>query len=159
MPTNIRTYLDEDADPGISYPTELSQKLCSSVCFVAVLTPEYLDSSWCQAEWEAMVAFEAKRLGPSQKGLVIPVVLRGEIKQWESRYNRKPVDLRVDLPSQLHNIKRSSAIKDIVDIITKFVAKAGDPCADCRTFRLSIDLGPEVVSAPSSFTDPNPLAG
>jgi hypothetical protein len=106
-----------------------------------------------------MVAFEAKRLGPSQQGLVIPVVLRGELNQWENHYKRKPVDLRVDLPSQLQNVRRSSAIRDVADIITTFVRKGGDPCADCQTFRLKVELGPETVAALSTFTDPNPLAG
>ena len=92
LPTNIRTFLDEDADPGAAYPIDLAQKLCKSVCFVAVLTPEYLDSNWCQAELDAMTGFETKRLGNGQMGLVIPVVLRGDVRQWESIFRRKSVD-------------------------------------------------------------------
>lgn len=159
LPTNIRSFLDEDADPGASYPIELSRKLCKSVCFVAVLTPEYLDSSWCQAEWRAMIDFEAKRLVREQFGLVIPVVLRGELKQWETLYNRKPVDLRVDVPGQLSNIKRSIAIKQIADIVAKFVETIGSAGADCQNFRLSVDLTSDVLRPSASFTDPNPLAG
>jgi hypothetical protein len=103
LQTKIRTYLDEDADPGTSYPTELSQSLCQSVCLIAVLTPDYFDSSWCKAEWEAMIKLEEKRLGKA--GLIIPVVLRGDVKQWESAHKRKPFDLRVDVTSQLKGVK------------------------------------------------------
>src|SRR5262245_1626911 len=60
LSTTIRTYLDEDADPGSAYPTELSLNLCKSVCMIAVLVPEYPDSSWCKAEWNSMERLEAK---------------------------------------------------------------------------------------------------
>src|SRR3954464_6563241 len=55
--------------PGIAYPEELSLRLCSSICLIAILQPEYLESRWCLAEWNAMEQLEAIRLGGRQ-GLI-----------------------------------------------------------------------------------------
>ncbi len=156
LPTEIRTFIDEDADIGSSYPTELSRKLCKSVCMVAVLTPEYPDSSWCDAEWKAMELWESKRLGPNKKGLIIPVVSRGDVKQWEDYFKRKPVDLRVDVPnSQLLSVRNSTKIRKIAESIEKFVNDVTDPCEDCAMFQLNVGI--EKIRTPPSFTVPSPL--
>jgi hypothetical protein len=157
LPTPIRTFIDEDADIGSSYPMELSRKLCRSVCMVAVLTPEYPDSSWCDAEWKAMELWESKRLGPNQKGLIIPVVSRGDVRQWEEHFKRKPVDLRVDLPSsQLFSVGNSRKIRQIAEIVSTFVTNVTDPCEDCAVFQLNV--GTEQVRTPPSFKVPSPLS-
>ena len=156
LPTKIRTYIDEDADIGSSYPMELSRKLCNSVCMVAVLTPEYPDSSWCDAEWKAMELWESRRLGPNQKGLIIPVVSRGDVRQWEAYFKRKPVDLRVDLPRvQLKTVKNSRKIHEIAQVIQTLFNKVKDPCEDCAVFQLNVGI--EQMRTPPSFSVPSPL--
>jgi hypothetical protein len=157
LATEIRVYLDLDADPGSSYPTELSQKLCKSVCMVAVMVPEYRESSWCQAEWEAMKKLEAQRLGPGQIGLIIPIALRRTADEWNSVLKRKPVDFsKVSVPkSQLKSAKHSEKIKAIAEIINNFVQQVTDTCVDCNTF--AFPVGHEVLESDPTFTDPNPF--
>ena len=156
LTTPIRSFVDEDLSPGAHYPADLSQKLCKSVCFIVILTPEYLDSSWCQAEWRAMLDFEAKRL-ENRAGLVIPVVLRGEIQQWETRYERKPVDLRVHVPDQLKNIKHSSKIKRIADIVGDLVQTVGQQVPNCEGFKVSFDVEKDILAFSPPYVDPDPL--
>jgi TIR domain len=158
LTTGIRTFLDTDADPGTSYPEALSRSLCKSVCLVAVLTPEYPDSSWCQAEWDAMKNLESKRLGPGRTGLIIPVVLRGDVRQWESRYKRTAVDMRVNVPTQqLKSIRTSEKVKRIAEQISVFVQQVREPGADCDGFRLAV--AEDELASPASFRDPDPLSG
>ena len=60
--------------PGKPYPQELSRNLCGSACLIAILVPEYWESSWCLAEWEAMTKLAEQRVGPSKaKSHIIPV--------------------------------------------------------------------------------------
>ena len=154
--TTIRTYLDVDADPGSSYPTELSQKLCKSVCMIAVMVPEYPDSNWCWAEWEAMEKLEAKRLNGG-RGLIIPIALRRTADEWNALLKRKPVDFsKVSVPkAQLNNIKHSEKIREIAEIIIKFVGQVSDTCEDCGKFDFS--LGVEELKTEPTFKDPNPF--
>ena len=74
LTTNTTVFWDEklNHDPGKPYPDELSRNLCQSVCMVAVLVPQYLESAWCMAEWRAMERLEIQRLG--KQGLIIPVI-------------------------------------------------------------------------------------
>jgi len=156
LATEFRTFLDEDADPGSFYPKNLSQTLCKSVCMLAVLTPDYQDSNWCRAEWEAMENFEAKRLG-GRRGLIIPIVARGKVKDFENRFKRTAVDLVVALPAQLKNPKNAAKVQKLAGIIDNWVRQVHDPCEDCTTFEFN--LGPEELTFPPSYNDPDPLAG
>jgi hypothetical protein len=49
----LAAYRDDQLQsvPGTRYPQELSRRFCRSVCLIAILVPEYLESSWCRAEW------------------------------------------------------------------------------------------------------------
>ena len=44
--------LDLKQRAGVKYPQELAQQICRSATLVASLTSEYMESSWCRAEWE-----------------------------------------------------------------------------------------------------------
>ena len=72
--------------PGYLYNEALAEAICQSVCMVAVFVPKYLDHEYCRRELEAMKRVEGERrriLGPAaprHHGYIIPVVLRGEVK-------------------------------------------------------------------------------
>jgi hypothetical protein len=154
--TEIRIFLDMDADPGTAYPTHLPQSLCKSVCMIAILTPEYADSKWCAAEWQAMEKLEAKRLGIGEKGLIIPIVAQGNVGELENIFKRKPLDLKVALTKQLRNAKKAEKIQDLARQIARFVNKLTDPCENCAGF--SFELGPEETTYPPKYKDPDPFA-
>jgi len=157
LSTEIRSYLDLDADPGSSYPTELSQKLCKSVCMIAIMVPEYADSNWCQAEWEAMERLEARRLGEGRRGLIIPIALRRTAAEWDSLLKRKPVDFsKVSVPEQqLRSVKHSEEIQKIADKINELVSQIGETGEDCGQFQLPVGL--EELKATPTFRDPDPF--
>lgn len=154
--TEIRVFLDVDADPGSVYPTNLPQSLCKSVCMIAILTPEYPDSRWCAAEWKAMEELEGKRLGAGERGLIIPVVAQGNVGELENIFKRKSLDLKVALPKQLGNTGKAAKIQALAGQVAKFVNKLKDPCANCADFQF--DLGPEEVTYPPKYKDPDPFA-
>ena len=154
--TEIRTFLDENADPGTAYPIHLPQSLCKSVCMIAVLTPEYPDSKWCTAEWQAMEGLEAKRLGNGQKGLIIPIVAQGNVRELENIFKRKALDLKVALASQLRNAKKAAQIQELARQIAKFVKQLPDPCENCAGF--TFELGSEETTYPPKYKDPDPFA-
>lgn len=161
LDVNIRTYCDVDLKscPGIKYPAALSEELCKSVCLVAILVPQYWESSWCRAEWKAMEDLESERLGKNKKeGLIIPIIYRGETEEWRKLIGvREPTVLNVLKPAtQLDNISNLDKIDKIARRIERFVNMLRDPCVNCNEFRIPI-VGKEdkIVTA---FTDPNPVA-
>lgn len=155
--TEMKIFLDLDADPGASYPEALSRELCQSVCMIAVMVPEYPDSNWCRAEWEAMEGFEAKRLGKGKRGLIIPIVLRRTAAEWSALLNRRPVDFsKVSVPKeQLKGTKHSEKIQQIAQVITDLVRRIKDSCEDCSEFR--VNLGAEQLKPEPTFKDPDPF--
>jgi len=157
LATNIRTYLDEDADIGSAYPAELSQNLCRSVCMVAVLVPEYPDSSWCKAEWDAMAKLEEKRLGKGKRGLIIPIALKRSPDEWNNLLQRKPEDFsKIAVPqTQLANVHNVRKIQNIAAKIQQLVNQVKATCEDCDQFTLGL---PEETLAPQpTFRDPDPF--
>jgi hypothetical protein len=153
LSTDIRTYVDLNADPASSYPAELPQQLCGSVCMIAVLVPEYPDSNWCQAEWDAMERFEVLRLGEGKRGLIIPIALRRPPDEWNARYRRKPIDFsKVSVPNQLKGVKHSEKIQQIADMIQKLVEEVKETCEDCGKFQF--DLREEMLNLNPAFKDP-----
>jgi hypothetical protein len=157
LATNVRTYLDEDADIGTSYPSELSQKLCKSVCMIAILVPEYPDSSWCRAEWDAMEKLEGKRLGAGKRGLIIPVALRRSPDEWNNLLKRKPEDFsKVVVPeNQLGSVSNVTKIQRIAEKVAQLVSQVKAPSEDCGQFLLQ--LPGETLSDTPTFGDPNPF--
>lgn len=161
LTTSLLPYRDDQLgfNPGVAYPQELSRKLCRSVCLVAVLTPDYPDSNWCRGEWQAMEKLETNRLGVGRKGLIVPIILRGNLEEWRSFVgDRVWVDLRlVQKPrEQLDSVKNRRKIEDIAQQISKFVQTLLDPCEDCDQFQIC--LGPEQRKSIPTLKDPDPLS-
>lgn len=153
--TKIRTYRDIQlkSKPGIRYPEELSKSLCHSVCMIAILVPEYLESNWCIGEWRAMEKLESKR---GRADLIIPVLLRGDPDKMSDLYGtREPIDLRkiIKPSTQLDSVKNRSELESIAARIQKFAKSLDDTCMDCNQF--VIGLGPEQMTP--SVQDPDPL--
>ncbi|HXI23200.1 MAG TPA: toll/interleukin-1 receptor domain-containing protein [Pyrinomonadaceae bacterium] len=156
MTSGIHAYVDSQADPGSSYPTELSQALCSSVCMVAILVNQYPDSNWCMAEWEAMAQLEEKRLGKGKVGLIIPVTLQGDVMQWENLTKRRPVDFsNIWVKSQLGNVGETRKFQQIAAIIDNWVERVSDTCENCDAFQIAVPG--EVLTYPPRFAPPDPL--
>jgi hypothetical protein len=145
-----------NADPGKPYPEELSKNLCKSVCMVALLVPEYIESSWCVAEWKAMENLEAKRLGKNQRGLIIPVIFQGGKEDLADLFGtRETIDLRgLQKPSrQLGSLDNLEKIGAIADTINRYVKKFEATHADCDKFTIPIgaeENTPKIVG-PSPF--------
>lgn len=156
LSSEIHAYIDSSADPGSAYPTELSQALCSSVCMVAILVPEYADSNWCRAEWDAMARLEEKRLGKGKVGLIIPIALKRSVGEWENHLKRRPVDFsKISVKGQLKNVKPTEKVKQIAEVINDWVKQLRETCEDCETFQLAVTN--EVLMDPPVFPDPNPF--
>ena len=157
----VRPYRDTTLRqiPGAPYPSELSRALCHSVCMIGVLVPEYSESNWCVAEWQAMEKLERIRLGNGRKGLIIPVLFRGEIGRFQALVgDRQPLDMSTILKpkTQLDNVSYRQKVESLCERI-EALAKGSNPSkVDCDTFK--IDEGPE-FHTPDSRADPNPVAG
>jgi hypothetical protein len=154
----LSTYRDDRlrSRPGVKYPTELSLKLCRSVCLIAILVPEYLESSWCLAEWQAMEKLERERaVDPASAGFIIPVLFRGDDDKFSDLCGvREYIDFRhVARPrSQLDTIKSRRQIEDIARQVAHLAKSSSH--TDCSSF--IIRSGKEIVRP--RHDDPNPLA-
>jgi hypothetical protein len=78
-------FIDEDRlQGGDFYNDTLAEALCSSVCMIVVFTPTYFSKNhtYCAREYKAMEELENERLdllsGNVSRGLIIPIVFRGE---------------------------------------------------------------------------------
>jgi len=153
----LSTYRDDRlrSRPGTKYPTELSTRLCRSVCLIAILVPEYLESSWCLAEWKAMERLELERATASPcDGFIIPVLFRGEDDKFSDLCGvREYSDFRhVARPrSQLDTIRARQQVEAIARRVSEL--SKSQPSTDCNQFL--IESGKEVISPSSS--DPSPL--
>jgi hypothetical protein len=73
---NTQIFLDWDIETGAAWPAKLRQALKTSRCLLAVWSPEYFRSAWCQAEWQTMLERHRQLdLGTEQNpsGLIYPV--------------------------------------------------------------------------------------
>ena len=141
------------------YPQQLSQNLCYSLCMVALIVPEYFESQWCMAEWNAMAKLEVIRLGRGRGSLIIPVVINGDIGALEQRFGgRTGRDLRgLSAPGrQLRNPRNRDKIRMIADVINSMEERLRGFASwpDCDRF--SLGLGPEAVTP--QFPEPSPLS-
>lgn len=154
---DLKTYRDDQLHyaPGVKYPTELSRRLCQSACMVAVLVPEYLESSWCRAEWNAMEQLEqARTLDSDVGGFIIPILFRGHSDKIAQFCNgRMFIDFsHIVKPSTELNSKDSR--KKIESIAQRIAELAKSHSSnDCSNF--IIDIGEEI--AEPGFDDPDPL--
>lgn len=142
-------------NPGGLFPQELSRNLCRSVCMVAILQPEYLESAWCRAEWQAMERLEKARGNAAAPGIIIPIWYRGGTEVRDFAGTRQVVDLRgVATRRQLReNVSNVRTLQGIAGRIDGFVRSVSDPGADCGTW--SIDVGAERQVA--TVQDPSAL--
>ena len=121
---------------------------------IAILVPEYLESSWCKAEWRAMETLELDRTTDSANGFIIPILFRGE----EGRFAdfcgiREYSDFRyvANPRSQLKTVRSRQQIEAIAQRIAE-LSEIG-PHTDCSRFVIESD---EEAITPG-FDDPNPL--
>lgn len=155
---SLPPYFDEKLreKPGVAFPPDLACALCKSVCLVAVLTPEYLESEWCVAEWKAMEQLEKKRLGKDRKELIIPLLFQGSPVQMEKFADVRTV---VKLPAlydplkEMDGIEFRKLLKPVADVITSHAKEIKNTCEDCGQFR--IEVGPEVPT--TQYQDPTPI--
>ena len=72
---------DDQMETGVRWPERLAEMHAGSRCMVAILSPEYFRSAWCESEWRAMCARE-KLVGMATKGrtrgLIFPVLFCGD---------------------------------------------------------------------------------
>jgi hypothetical protein len=158
LTADIPIFRDEYLAPGSDYPAELLRNLCKSVCMVALVVPEYFESSWCCAEWKAMQGYEQDRLGRDKHGLIIPVICGGDPTILERFIGpHQHVELRyIDNPArELSNKPNLRKIREIADTINQYARMLAlkPPVIDCDA--LAVGLGPEqiipAVSEPSPF--------
>lgn len=122
---------------------------------IAILVPEYLESSWCLAEWRAMERLEKERTKVSASdSFIIPIIYRGQDEQFDDLCGtREYCDFRsVYSPRrQLNSIRRRQQIEEIACRIAELSKRKSS--TDCSKF--SIEANKEVVNP--NFDDPNPL--
>jgi hypothetical protein len=146
-----QVYLDRPRlTPGFRYTPELATAMCASASWVLVFTPRYLEQRFCRRELAAMRALEEHRreqLGrrlPPSRGLIIPIVFRGEEDQI-------PEDIR----EALHyldfrrftlvdpDISRNQQYADDIGKVATYIAELcslGDGLShDCELFTLPGD--------------------
>jgi TIR domain len=142
--------------PGAHYPVELSRNLCRSVCMIAILVPEYLESTWCKAEWNAMEQLERERaVNPDAGGFIIPILFRGDEEKAATFCGpRVFLDFRhiVKPATQLDTMDSRRRLENIGQQVAR-LARHHSP-TDCSKF--AIDIGPERAD-PVPDGDPNPL--
>jgi hypothetical protein len=158
----IPTYRDEDlrSQPGVEYPPELARSLCSSVCMIAILVPEYMESNWCRAEWEGMVELEEKRNTDAARGhSIIPIFFRGDPQRTQEFCGpRLLMDFR-NVINPRRQLENNNTYLQTLDRIAQQVAMLANSVSptDCRDF---VDgfvrrIGTDVVAP--RLDDPNPL--
>jgi hypothetical protein len=141
--------------PGSPYPAELSRNLCRSACLVAILVPEYMESTWCRAEWNAMRGLAARRSSKGVRAHVIPVLFRGQAEVAEA-FVGEPVivDFRhIVSPARDLGMKRNRrTMEHIASQIDDAVRQLTD-IEPCDSFMIPIDDQPPGAD----FDDPDPL--
>jgi hypothetical protein len=105
---------------------EIGPRLCKSACMILLYTPLYFDTEhlYCAREFKAMQHLEEQRnrlLKDKGKGLIIPVILRGEKKfptviRQERLYYRF-TDIELNNPAERLRVKYAKEIKEIAEYI------------------------------------------
>src|SRR6476660_8946664 len=126
----------------------ISAGICKSICMIMIYTPLYFDTehTYCAQELKAMQDLEEERkkhLTDSSKGLIIPVILRGEKKFPEAMKKRKFYDftnylfngsskkLRQAYAAQIREIAN-----DIIDCCDSLENASGPLSHDCEKYGL-----------------------
>lgn len=105
---------------------KIGPDLCKSACMVLIYTPLYFDTEhvYCARELKAMRDLEEQRLKLLRdrgKGLIIPVVLRGE-KNFPKALGEKRLyynftDIEFNNPDHIIRVKYAKQIKEIAEYI------------------------------------------
>jgi hypothetical protein len=144
---NLGVYLDRSRlRGGDFFNQELANALCSSVCMVMLFNPSYFDPihTYCAREYRAMLALEQARFAllPNnlpQKGLIIPIVVRGRLPEevaGERHYYSMDDDLLAarDFRKQRIRQKLRRIADDIYHRYEMFRAAGVDPGGLCDSF-------------------------
>ena len=91
LSAELETYFEEDIwidrnklEAGNDLESALATAICQSVCIVVVFFPRYTRREWCMRELAHALRIEKERFSKlkghfdTTKGLIIPVVLRGD---------------------------------------------------------------------------------
>jgi hypothetical protein len=128
---------------------EIGPDICRSVCMILLYTPLYFDTehTYCARELKAMQDLESQRLKSLKdkgKGLIIPIVLRGE-KRFpkvlsESRVYYRFTDIEFNDPKLKISEKYAKELKEIAEYIfdrcEQLDQVAGKSSHDCESFCL-----------------------
>lgn len=134
---------------GEPWEEAIAEALCRSVVMIVVFTPTYLSESHTHGarELQAMLRLEAQRLQAvghaGQKGMIIPVVLRGpdllpnELRERQGyNFDRFMTgDTKIYRSPGFHRSMREMA-SFIYEWHEVLRAAPDDLCADCNQFRL-----------------------
>jgi hypothetical protein len=159
LASELELWLDEEVyvdrerlKGGEFYNEALATALCESVCMIMIFTPTYFDKNniFCAREYKAMERLEERRLqavgraADKKRGLIIPIVFRGEdylpkeIKE-RRQYYKFDDFLMSDVEISRHP-DYAPKIREIAEIIREhyklLTALAEDPCESCSSFTL-----------------------
>lgn len=112
---------------GDCIETALLDAICSSVCMLVIFVPIYAQSEWCLRELATAQKVESIRLQrlknclPADKGLILPVVLRGDEQDIPECFkSRKWADFtRYGLASR--NLTRYGKLVTEIELIARYV--------------------------------------
>lgn len=110
---------------GARLDETIGPELCKSACMILIYTPLYFDAehTYCARELKAMHELEAQRmplLRDKGRGLIIPVILRGEKKFPTVLKERKSyffTDITFSNPADRIRIRYAKQIKEIAEYI------------------------------------------
>jgi hypothetical protein len=111
---------------GSRHDHEIGPGLCKSACMILIYTPLYLDAEhmYCARELKAMQDLEQERLKlltDKSKGLIIPIILRGE-KRFPDVLRRERLyynftDIEFNNPMDVIRVKYAKQIKEVAEYI------------------------------------------
>jgi TIR domain-containing protein len=152
---------------GDIFPQKLALELCRSTCLVMFFSPEYFDRehTYCAREYAGMVHLEGERgrrcetIVNAAKGLIIPVVIRGELPAAITQ-QRQCYTLADDL-LEAGDVRRRRVRKVLADIARDIyerhqMQRTADLDGICQGFTLPTDadvapLLDTMASGPGSF--------
>ena len=138
---------------GDFFDQELPCQLCRSGCMVLLFNPSYFDTenTYCAREYRAMLKLEEKRLALAdadlrKKGLIIPVVFRGEEAlpdEIKSRRHCYSFDRMLLRPADFASEECTKIVREIADVVwqrfSAFKRLSANPPVPCETFALPAD--------------------
>jgi hypothetical protein len=173
--TSKKVFVDQKYLQGGDWlDEEIGPSICRSACMILFYTPLYFDTDhiYCARELKAMQDLEEKRLNllkDKGKGLIIPIILRGE-KKFPEQLSKKRLyynftAIEFNNPTDIIRVKYSKEIKEIAEYIIdrcdQLEQVSGGLSHNCETFRLPNSdeakefvetvLGKKIVDVPVPF--------